>query len=77
MKITKKIQAAKDDNSVQNIEDKEPVLGNNFDGKYASAQDAIMTAIKELTAIAKDGDAIAKDSIANLSVVLLDLQGNK
>ena len=59
------------------MKDKKPVLGYEFEGKYGKAQDHIMKAVEELTEIAKTGDEIAKDSIANLSVVLLDLQGSK
>lgn len=42
--------------------------------KYQSAIDSISCAIESLAEIAKD-DPIAKDSIANLGVVLLDLKG--
>lgn len=42
--------------------------------KYACALDHISCAIESLAEIAKD-DQIAKDSIANLGVVLLDLKG--
>lgn len=44
------------------------------DSPYTQAQDFIQSAIGALSIIAKD-DPIAKDSIANLAVVLLDLQG--
>jgi len=75
MKI-KKIQGSKA--AVNDMDDrKEPVYGDEFSGMYAEAQNHIMDAIKELTEIARTGDKVAKDSIANLSVVLLDLQGNK
>ena len=77
MIIKKNIQASKNNDAVETIEEKkEPVYGNEFEGKYAEAQDHIMEAIKALTEIAQD-DEVAKDSLANLSVVLLDLQGNK
>lgn len=42
--------------------------------KYANAINLISAAIESLAEIAKD-DAIAKDSIANLGVVMLDLKG--
>lgn len=42
--------------------------------KYQCAIDSIGCAIESLAEIAKD-DPIAKDSIANLGVVLLDLKG--
>lgn len=43
--------------------------------KYQCAIDFISNAIESLAEIAKD-DPIAKDSIANLGVVLFDLKGN-
>ena len=42
--------------------------------KYAAAIDLISAAIESLAEIARD-DEIAKDSIANLGVVMLDLKG--
>lgn len=42
--------------------------------KYAAALDLIGAAIEALAEVAKD-DQIAKDSIANLGVVMLDLKG--
>lgn len=42
--------------------------------KYESAIELISAAIESLAEIAKD-DQIAKDSIANLGVVMLDLKG--
>ena len=42
--------------------------------KYQCAIDSISCAIESLAEIAKD-DPIAKDSIANLGVVMLDLKG--
>ena len=54
-------------------EDREPVLGEeNTECKYGTACDSIMQAIRDLTAFAED--EVAQDSIANLSVVLFDLQ---
>ena len=44
------------------------------DCKYQCALDLISAAIESLAEIAKD-DEIAKDSIANLGVVMLDLKG--
>ena len=41
---------------------------------YEEAIDCIMCAINSLGAVAKE-DEIARDSIANLSVVLFDLKG--
>ena len=41
---------------------------------YQQAQDFIRSAINSLTTVAAD-NVVAKDSIANLAVVLLDLQG--
>lgn len=43
--------------------------------KYQAAIDLISSAIESLAEIAKD-DAVAKDSIANLGVVMLDLKAN-
>lgn len=43
--------------------------------KYQSAIDLISAAIESLAEIARD-DQVAKDSIANLGVVMLDLKGN-
>jgi len=42
--------------------------------KYADAKDCILSAIDILGNAAIQGDALAKESIANLSVVLLDLK---
>lgn len=42
---------------------------------YASAKCYIKSAISELSKIASS-DVVAKDSIANLAVVLLDLEGS-
>ena len=43
--------------------------------KYANAIELISAAIESLAEIARD-DQIAKDSIANLGVVMLDLKGS-
>lgn len=51
----------------------EAVVAN--DCKYQAAIDLISAAIESLAEIAKD-DEVAKDSIANLGVVLFDLKGN-
>lgn len=45
------------------------------DCKYSIAIDNIMHAIESLAEVAQD-DEVAKDSIANLSVVILDLKGS-
>lgn len=42
---------------------------------YANAKCYIQNAIKELSTVTTD-DIVAKDSIANLAVVILDLEGN-
>lgn len=44
------------------------------DCKYGDAINCISAAIESLAVVAKD-DPIAKDSIANLGVVMLDLKG--
>lgn len=66
MRINKNIKQAED------IENKEPVLCENSTCK----EDAILKireAISFLSPIAKE-DEIARESIANLSVILFDLQ---
>ena len=45
------------------------------DCKYSIAIDNIMHAIESLAEVAENDD-IARDSIANLSVVILDLKGS-
>lgn len=52
-----------------------PVVTEPATCKYACAIDCISNAIECLAEVAKD-DQIAKDSIANLGVVLLDLKGS-
>ena len=53
--------------------DSKPVLGEEgTECRYGTACDNIMQAIRELTAFSDD--EVAQDSIANLSVVLFDLQ---
>lgn len=47
---------------------------NSDTAKYAEATNYIQSAIQALGAAAQDGDTLAKESIANLSVVLLDLK---
>lgn len=51
-----------------------PVIAETCDCKYANAIELISAAIESLAEIARD-DEIAKDSIANLGVVMLDLKG--
>ena len=46
------------------------------DCKYQNAIELIGAAIESLAEVAKD-DPIAKDSIANLGVVMLDLKGGE
>ena len=41
---------------------------------YAEAINNIQSAIQSLSKAAQDGDALAKESIANLSVVMFDLK---
>lgn len=53
----------------------EDVKGNVVVGPYADSIDCIKSAIDCLSKDAIEGDQLAKDSIANLSVVLFDLQG--
>lgn len=44
--------------------------------KYSAAIEMIQNASACLAGFAKEGDEIARDSIANLSVVVLDLKGS-
>lgn len=69
MKITKK-QPVKASEELMVVEEV-PVVESC---KYAAAIDLISAAIESLAEIARD-DEIAKDSIANLGVVMLDLKG--
>lgn len=77
MKITKK-QSVKANENVTEL--KAPVkacdaiIVEESVCKYANAINLISAAIESLAEIAKD-DQIAKDSIANLGVVMLDLKG--
>lgn len=64
-----------------NTDAKKPVKANEEvivlaepECKYCEAINLISAAIESLAVVAKD-DAIAKDSIANLGVVMLDLKG--
>lgn len=68
MKIKKKgVTASSTIENVEVNEDKSMV------SKYKDAIDYINSAISSLSVLAKD-DKLAKESIANLSVVLLDLK---
>lgn len=71
MKITKRTIKACEDLAVE--ETAVPVAPV-FTSPYQCAIDRIMDAIDCLSVIAKD-DTLARDSIANLSVVLFDLKG--
>ena len=71
MKITKKKPIKACDTPLVIQEVCEPIQP---ECKYACAIDLISAAIESLAEIAK-GDQIAKDSIANLGVVMLDLKG--
>ncbi len=53
-------------------EDAEPITGKEADCTFGKACDKILEAIEELSNYSSN--PIASDSIANLSVVLLDLQ---
>lgn len=78
MKIKKKVIKAATDpiNQALVIEEVSPVesVAPICDCKYQNAIDLISAAIESLAEVAKE-DTIAKDSIANLGVVLLDLKG--
>lgn len=56
------------------VEACDAIVINESTCKYANAINLISAAIESLAEIAKD-DQIAKDSIANLGVVMLDLKG--
>lgn len=86
MKITKKrsIKASEDiNNSVTEQElvvqpectTEEIIESTVVTCKYQCAIDLISAAIESLAEVAK-GDEVAKDSIANLGVVLFDLKGD-
>lgn len=51
-----------------------PVKASRTANEYAKAQNYIKCAIDALGASAKNNDSKARESIANLSVVLFDLQ---
>lgn len=78
MKITKKDAKVNSNTEVKEL--KAPVKACDaviLEGtgcKYENAISLISSAIESLAEIAKD-DQIAKDSIANLGVVMLDLKG--
>lgn len=72
MKITKVNCKEKiDDKKSKEIECSEDLISTC---PYEDAINLIMGAIESLSVVAKD-DPIAKDSIANLGVVVLDLKG--
>lgn len=55
-----------------------PLVKQPIESKsYVSAKDHILAAIQALGAEASKGDVFAKESISNLSVVLLDLKAKK
>ena len=80
MKITKKQSVKASEELAAIVEPtavvSEPVVSVDpiCECKYQSAIDLISSAIESLAEIAKD-DQVAKDSIANLGVVMLDLKG--
>ena len=79
MKISKVSSSSRvKDANVINKPLKKPVKACDMlvvsDCKYADAISLISAAIESLATVAKD-DPIAKDSIANLGVVMLDLKG--
>lgn len=73
MKLTKKAKVTADtivvDTQISDLD--EPTVENSA-SQYGEAIDHIKAAIESLGVIAANDD-LAKDSIANLSVVLLDL----
>lgn len=71
MKISKSKIAACESVQVVDTVESEPVVS---ECKYDAALGLIRAAIESLAEIA-DGDELAKDSIANLGVVMLDLKG--
>ena len=77
MKISKNKSATKKVIAAEEVKKDDKPTASGFTGKHAFAQEHIMEAIKALTnlVVADSEDDVASDSIANLSVVLLDLQG--
>ncbi len=78
MKITKKQNSNKVTASTEAILVEDPAVSEVAavpTCKYEDTINLITAAIESLAVIAKD-DQIAKDSIANLGVVLLDLKGD-
>jgi len=67
LKIQKKSQVKKE--KVQASE-----LISTENPKYSDAVDFIQSAIYSLADDSKNGDAVAKDAIVNLSVILFDLK---
>ena len=61
---------------IANSTDVLPVQESLNGCKYQEAIDLIETEAASLAECAKTGDEIARDSIVNLSVVLLDLKGD-
>lgn len=57
-----------------NVEAATVVASESTEAKYADAIASIRSAIEALGSVAKSGDELAKESIANLSVILFDLQ---
>lgn len=74
MKIKKKVQSC-DELNVQAILEPDQGQIPQESCPYSAAIDSIKLAIESLAEIAKD-DEVAKDSIANLGVILLDLKGS-
>ena len=57
-----------------NVEAATVVASESTEAKYADAIASIRSAIEALGSAAKSGDELAKEGIANLSVILFDLQ---
>lgn len=73
-----KIQSCDEPEAIVLVQEEVPeevVEESTCDCKYARSLELISAAIESLAEIAKD-DQIAKDSIANLGVVMLDLKSN-
>ena len=77
-KNNKSVKASDELVAVIDVNDDQCCTGLPTEGtccKYDEAICSIQVAIESLAAVAQD-DQIAKDSIANLSVVLMDLKSN-
>lgn len=76
MRVTKRNKRVKASEEIILVDSEIPVATEPV-GKYDEAINCIKCAIDSLCDGMAEGDAVATESIANLSVVLLDLRGNE